>query len=450
MNNPELSGKFKSIDDKITRNAELRKFHQYLLDNMKILPELADVDTFKKKLWISYLVSEKELYERFLEVFREGKQKIESIVNTAKNQETRWREVVDIFKRRFTVPFEIEVANQEEVILKDTSPTIIFRYIDGDDCREIGRDELLNVLCTGEQRALYMLNIIFEIRVREKEDYQTILVLDDIADSFDYKNKFAIIEYLKEISETNKFLILLLTHNFDFFRTTQSRLPVNWENCYMSIKSDSEVKLIPADCLNNPFDYWKNRLHMDNKCLIATIPMARNIIEYTKGQTSQEYSTLTSLLHYKSNTDSITINELASVFNSIFSPAPAIPSDDTTVASLIFQQADECYLDDVETINLENKVVFSIAIRLKAEQAMIQKINDPAVTEAITRNQTRELFNLFVSRFPSDKDSEKLLSRVIMMTPEAIHLNSFMYEPLIDLSDNHLKVLYRDVSQFAN
>jgi len=450
LNNPELSEKFKAIDIKIMRNIELRRFHQYLLGNMKILPELADVDAFKKKLWISYLVSQKELYENFLEVFREGKQKIESIVNTAKNQETRWREVVDIFKRRFTVPFEIEVSNQEEVILKDTRPTIIFRYMDGDDCREIGRDELLNVLCTGEQRALYMLNIIFEIRAREKENYQTILVLDDIADSFDYKNKFAIIEYLKEISETDKFLILLLTHNFDFFRTTQSRLPVNWENCYMSIKSDSEVKLIPADCLNNPFDYWKHRLHMDNKCLIAAIPMVRNIIQYTKGQTSQEYSTLTSLLHYKSNTDSITINELASVFNSIFSPAPTIPSDDTTVTSLIFRQADECYLDDVETINLENKVVFSIAIRLKAEQAMIQKINDPAVTEAITRNQTRELFNLFVSRFPSDKDSEKLLSRVIMMTPEAIHLNSFMYEPLIDLSDNHLKVLYRDVSQFAN
>lgn len=450
LNDPELSEKFKSIDDKITRTAELRKFHQYLLDNMKILPELADVDTFKKKLWIAYLVSEKELYERFLEVFREGKQKIESIVNTAKNQETRWREVVDIFKRRFTVPFEIEVANQEEVILKDKSPTIIFRYIDGDDCREIGRDELFNVLCTGEQRALYILNIIYEIRVREKEDYQTILVLDDIADSFDYKNKFAIIEYLKEISETNKFLILLLTHNFDFFRTTQSRLPVNWENCYMSKKSDSEVKLVPADCLNNPFDYWKNRLHMDNKCLIAAIPMARNIIEYTKGQTSQEYSTLTSLLHYKSDTDSITINDLASIFNSIFISIPAIPSDDTAVTALIFQQAHECCLDNTETINLENKVVLSIAIRLKAEEAMIQKINNPTVTGAILRNQTRELYNLFLNILPLDKNLEKILARVIMMTPEAIHLNSFMYEPLIDLSDHYLKVLYRDVNQFAN
>ena len=28
------------------------------------------------------------------------------------------------------------------------------------------------------------------------------------------------------------------------------------------------------------------------------------------------------------------------------------------------------------------------------------------------------------------------------MTPENIHINSFMFEPILDLSDNHLKKLY--------
>ncbi len=450
LNNPELKDKFNSIDFKIMGNAELRKFHQYLLDNMKILPELASVDTFKKKLWISYLISEKELYKNFLEVFKEGKKQIDSIVNKARSQETRWREVINIFKERFTVPFEIEVANQEEVILKEITPKITFNYIDGTDRCEMNKVELLSVLSTGEKRALYILDIIYEIRARETEDYQTILVLDDIADSFDYKNKFAIIEYLKEIEETKKFLILLLTHNFDFFRTVQSRLPVYWENCLMSIKSESEVKLVQADCLRTPFTRWKDQLPGNKNCLIATIPMARNIIEYTKGRSNHEYLKLTSLLHYKSDTDSITLNDLASIYGTIFTPAPSITSDNTTVISLIFQQADECCLNNVETINLENKIVLSIAIRLKAEKAIIKKINDPAVTVDISGNQTRVLFDNFVKKFPSDKESRKLLSRVIMMTPEAIHLNSFMYEPLIDLSDHHLKQLYRDISQFAS
>lgn len=29
-----------------------------------------------------------------------------------------------------------------------------------------------------------------------------------------------------------------------------------------------------------------------------------------------------------------------------------------------------------------------------------------------------------------------------MMTPENIHLNSFMYEPILDMSYDHLKKLY--------
>ena len=31
------------------------------------------------------------------------------------------------------------------------------------------------------------------------------------------------------------------------------------------------------------------------------------------------------------------------------------------------------------------------------------------------------------------------------MTPENIHLNSFMYEPIVDMSNDHLKRLYERV-----
>ncbi len=34
-----------------------------------------------------------------------------------------------------------------------------------------------------------------------------------------------------------------------------------------------------------------------------------------------------------------------------------------------------------------------------------------------------------------------IIERVMLMTPENIHLNSFMYEPIIDMSDDHLRRL---------
>ena len=33
------------------------------------------------------------------------------------------------------------------------------------------------------------------------------------------------------------------------------------------------------------------------------------------------------------------------------------------------------------------------------------------------------------------------------MTPENIHVNSFMYEPIIDMSDDHLRKLFNDVQE---
>jgi hypothetical protein len=38
------------------------------------------------------------------------------------------------------------------------------------------------------------------------------------------------------------------------------------------------------------------------------------------------------------------------------------------------------------------------------------------------------------------------IQRVMLMTPENIHLNSFMYEPILDMSDEHLRKLYMDVA----
>ncbi len=51
-----------------------------------------------------------------------------------------------------------------------------------------------------------------------------LLVFDDVVDSFDYANKYAFIEYLKEFSEIEDVYVLLLTHNYDFFRTVTNRV----------------------------------------------------------------------------------------------------------------------------------------------------------------------------------------------------------------------------------
>ena len=43
------------------------------------------------------------------------------------------------------------------------------------------------------------------------------------------------------------------------------------------------------------------------------------------------------------------------------------------------------------------------------------------------------------------KEQQQIIEEVNLLTPEAIHINSFMYEPIIDMSDWMLKELYKKV-----
>ena len=51
----------------------------------------------------------------------------------------------------------------------------------------------------------------------------------------------------------------------------------------------------------------------------------------------------------------------------------------------------------------------------------------------------------FKKEFSAEIDTAAVLDRVALMTPENIHLNSFMYEPIIDMGEDHLRELYGDV-----
>ena len=57
----------------------------------------------------------------------------------------------------------------------------------------------------------------------------------------------------------------------------------------------------------------------------------------------------------------------------------------------------------------------------------------------------RKLIERYKKEFPSETDIIKLLGQVNLMTPENIHLNSFMYEPILDMGLDELKQLYSEI-----
>jgi len=123
----------------------------------------------------------------------------------------------------------------------------------------------------------------------------------------------------------------------------------------------------------------------------------------------------------------------------------SLPNGEKLVLELIFEEADIISQDNNEIIDLEGKVVLAIAIRLKAEIYMISEISDLSFTENITSNQTYKLLKKYINLFENNSQQIELLNQVNLMTPENIHLNSFMYEPILDMSNISLIKLYECV-----
>ena len=447
LKDDELQKKFNEINDKLS-TIQLKEFREYLSDNQYILPELANLEKFQKDIWYSYFTEHKDLFNNLLSAYKKGKTEIETIIQQAKKEETDWKEVIDIFNERFSVPFRLEIKNQDDVILKSESPNLNFIFTDNELSEEknIEESDLLKVLSQWELRALYILNIIFEVKARIKANQETVFIVDDIADSFDYKNKYAIIEYLKEILEVWIFYQIILTHNFDFHRTVSSRLDMGRWNKLNTIRTMTDIQLVPEKYQNNPFSHWKDNLHQNNAMLLASIPFVRNLAEYIwyEGQ----FKKLTSLLHFKGDTNAIKISELENIIKSILvdKTSLSLANPDKLVLDLIYETADEILNNTDEIIELENKIVLAIAIRLKAEKYMTVKINDDPFCNWITENQSFVLIKRYKTDFPTEIANIKLLEEVNLMTPENIHLNSFMYEPILDMSNQHLKQLYSKIT----
>ncbi|WP_110643458.1 hypothetical protein [Salinicola sp. CPA57] len=439
----DLAAKFDAIDKKI-QNADLRKFRDYLYDNKEILPELKNFKEFQKNVWVAYLATQQDLYDQFLIQYTASKSTIDRAVKQAREERTLWEQVVATFNKRFYVPFKMSVSNQEDVILKGIKPSIAFNFSDGDREGDVLRDSLLKVLSQGEKRALYILNILFEIHSRQSLGRPTILLVDDIADSFDYKNKYAIIEYLKDIVRSGVFYCIFLSHNFDFYRSVSGRLNLRRECKLTALKKGRDIKLEQERYQNNPFIFWRNNLQ-NYSCCISAIPFVRNLAEYCGHD--NDYQVLTSLLHIKKGTGTITLDDLCQIYKKILTGKTELilSPPDRPVIDVILQEADSISVEDGEHVELEKKIVLSIAIRLLAERHMISRINNQAWVDGITKNQTIELLNEYARAEAGTLEEIEKLDQVNLMTPENIHLNSFMYEPILDMGSSHLKALYFDM-----
>ena len=450
-NSAELKKSFDRITKDVDGNSEVRVFKEILVANPDLTLELGDYEDFRRRTWMGYLSAPevKPHVLAFNAYYQTQKALLNHILDQARAQLPQWQEIIALYNDRFHVPFRVEIVNQEDIILKQAAAKLKFTYLDsigGGVVKQ--KEEMIEILSRGEQRAFYILQLLFELESRKASGEDQLVVFDDIADSFDYQNKYAIIEYLHDLNETSgNIYMLVLTHNFDFYRTIGSRLRLG-SNSWMTIKKvDGTLELKPGQYQHDLFSHFIQN-HRDDKVFVSMIPFVRNLIEYTEGETA-DYTTLTSCLHLKSDTMAIMDNEVIRIVKKfIKGQTYARVANNVPVYGLIIATADGIVAEaSIDEVKIENKIVLAMACRLKAEVFLKQRLLNAGLTDAdlvTDSNQTAEWTKLYKLHCAGDS-SRSVIEQVNMMTPEFIHINSFMYEPLIDLSVEHLVALYKKI-----
>ena len=459
LNDAKLKKTFDKITKAIDKNTELRFFKAVIESHPEWIVDMLDYDEFKKKVWLGYLAKEdiKPLFDSYIRVYNDNKKELLAVLEQAGQQQEKWKSIINLYKDRFHVPFKVSISNQKDIILKQEAAKLQFSYVEeGKEPIVSSQKELETILSRGERRAFVILQFLFEMESRKISPNDTVVVMDDIADSFDYQNKYAIVEYIKDLAVrgNNKFYILIMTHNYDFYRTIASRLSSSLSKLWMvERKSDGNISVEQGQYKGDVFANAFVGKDKDDKIFISMIPYVRNLIEYSNGENDDKYLLLTSCLHQKNDTLSITESQVIDIMKS-FTRGKGMKRTDSgkKMYDIIMDTAESVANEpNPNLVLLQNKIVLSIAIRLMAEKYLKEKILATGFPEKdleVKGTQTGQWTEIYKKQCPNDSN-RAIIERVNMMTPELIHLNSFMYEPLIDMSIYHLTKLYKDCKNLS-
>lgn len=459
---PHLKAQLNALikDFSVGTNGDVRTIFE---DNTKrqLLVFMGNRDRFYKNMWYGYLSVCQEEIANLLETHERSSEKIKKALEEAENAISEWEQVKDIFNERFrNLPYEIHITNKPDAIVNDLiKPVFEVRFENPRDPSSPYREKpdnynrlqtLSSILSNGERKALYLLNVIFRLRNQIKEDRETLIIFDDIIESFDYKNKYAFFEYLQDLSEEdNKLYTIVLTHNFDFYRLIYEKIhPRNDEQFKLILKAKNGD--LTAETMFNPhiFSDIKERASAGDKLAwAALIPLARNITEYKHNSLHAHYLELTKCLHVMPSILDIgsiqpIIEEYTGVSTNPFSNTDVVHDILTNSADTISGETDGSF-------DLYKNFVLAMAIRIQIERYIIDHITDVQYQGVVakSKNQTRGLLKVYYSNSPDPhkQTMRPLFNRAVMIIDGSIHINSFMYEPLVDMGTWELKEMYSDI-----
>ena len=431
---------FKAADEKLGKAQAIKKFKALISDDSEVAAFVGNPESVKLAFLVHAVKVHRADVVDFLESENTYLDHMTSFNKLVNEERSDWDVAIQLFLNRFQLPVVPYVTNRSDVVLGISEPVIAFKYQGVD----VDRDALLDNLSDGEKKALYMLSIIFEVERSKSSVGPKLYVFDDVVDSFDYMNKYAFVEYLRDFANTDNSYVLLLTHNFDFFRTVTSRLSEYFgrQSCLVAEKSEVGcVTLEPVNFISKtPLDVWKKNINKDTE-RIASVAMVRELVKLREGSESDDFSLLSSVLHGRFDGADVTFDDLNDCYISQIG-CDSLSGDFRKVRDVLKNVCDQIVLDN-RRLSLSEKVVLSIGVRSYIEEYIHSCLANHNLS-SISEKTLGKLVGRFKEILPEEyaKQSD-CIEQALIIVPENIHINAFMYEPLIDIGSHNLIGLYR-------
>ncbi len=420
---PEILKSNQELIKSMGTSNEAQKLKKEIINNPLLIKQLS----LGRKKIIRIALKNSGLQTKYwINILENAMSELKKIYDEVQNMNSKFEKAIEIYKLRFRPVFDIKIKNKKESMLGLDLPSLYFKYKKY-DC-DIEEKFLYDILSSGEKTSLNIIKFIVEYI--SNKDSKPFIILDDIVETFDYANRYAFIEYINDMVNDDT-PVIVLTHNFEFYRTLHSRIK---KLVPLVTNVDEKGRIFIQECskINRNIEDVLNV--QSKKELFFAIPYLRE----AKMILQDNNEILNACLHYKEKTLKLILKDIMDLF------PKKIKLD---IDPNLF------YLDELENVlssikmtnnyDLVEKTIYSIGCRVFLEQKIIQKNFD--LIKDVNENQ----FAYIIKKYHNQLNEKvlELAERVSISTPEFIHGNAFMYEPLIDIDGFYLKELYDDIKK---
>ncbi len=432
----------------------LGKKSSELLNSFKKYPKvLMNLPKGKNQIIYSYIkksceISNEDINNAIRDLNR-IKNEIEKIYERAAENKSLFEKITEEYISAFDPIFEIKIEDKKSVLIGKKKLEIVFRHKrDEDENSKKSHQEIESCLSSGQKSILRILDFMFKYeQMKQKyKEKKFLVILDDIVETFDYRNRNGFLMYIDKMIEDKSCELIIMTHNFEFFQRVKRYLGKDGIIVGVGCSNFGEVTVEVNRAISIDVSRYISNIK-DVKHLLAAIPFVREVssIMSTDKNAKIVSKGLTKALHFKEGTDNILVKDIIEYYSKMNIKVNEISEEERNEKYLIKLEEISQVIKGDKYYYLPDKIILSIASRVFLEKKYINE--DFEMISGCEENQTKYLYN----NYKTDKNENinKLMKKVLLYTSDFIHVNTFMYEPLVDIDPKELVELFSDIQKYT-